>query len=90
MTTSLIIIWALYVLVNILWQFGITWSFRAGFMDDLQSEDAFLHQFTVEYATKRSLTLQQAYRKISTIGLNVWALPIAVVASIVAVIISYI
>lgn len=90
MATSLIVIWTLYVLVNILWQFGITWSFRAGFIDHLQAEDSLLYKFVVEYASSRSLTLQQAYRKISTMGLNVFALPVASVASIVAVIISHI
>lgn len=90
MTTALTIIWSVYVLVNIIWQFALTLAFKEGFIDQLKRDDVRLFEMTVEYAVRKSVPLESAYRKFSTVGLNVWALPIACVLSVCVVIYSHI
>jgi hypothetical protein len=76
-------IWLTYAVTNIMWQFILNMFIKDGFVHgQLRMKHPDAYKRVVERSTSRSVSMESAFRTLATVGMNVYALPIALIASI--------
>ena len=87
MNEFMLAIWALYSVINILWQMGLTHLIKGGFIDgDLKQKHPDAHETLINYSEYKDISEETAFRRLATVGMNMWVLPIAIVLSILVLI----
>ena len=87
MNEFMIAIWALYSVINILWQMGLTHLIKKGFIDGgLRKGHPNEHKAMKNYAEYKDISKEAAFRRLATVGMNMWILPVAIVLSILVLI----
>lgn len=76
-------IWVTYAVTNIMWQFILNMLIKNGFIHgQMKQNNPDAYKRVVERSTNNSVSMESAFRTLATVGMNVWALPIALIASI--------
>jgi len=76
-------IWVTYAVTNIVWQFILNMLIKNGFIHgQMKQNNPDAYKRVVERSTNNSVSMESAFRTLATVGMNVWALPIALIASI--------
>jgi len=87
MNEFMIAIWALYSVINVLWQMGLTHLVKKGFIDgDFKQKHPDAHETLINYSEYKGISKEAAFRSLATIGMNVWVLSVAIVLSILVLI----
>ena len=87
MNEFMIAIWALYSVINILWQMGLTHLIKKGFVDgDLEQKHPDAYEILVDYSEYKSVSKEVAFRHLTTVAMNIRVLPIAIALSILVLI----
>jgi len=77
-------IWLTYAVTNILWQFVLNMLIKTGFIHgQMKRQNPDAYKRVVERSTARNVSMESAFRTLATVGMNVYALPIALIASII-------
>lgn len=77
-------IWLTYAVTNIMWQFILNMLIKDGFIHgQMKQNSPDAYKRVVERSTSRSVSMESAFRTLATVGMNVWALPIALIASMI-------
>jgi hypothetical protein len=77
-------IWLTYAVTNIMWQFILNMLIKDGFIHgQMKQNNPDAYTRVVERSTNKSVSMESAFRTLATVGMNVWALPIALIASMI-------
>jgi len=78
------LIWITYAVTNIMWQFILNMLIKNGFIHgQMKRQNPDAYKRVVERSTARNVSMESAFRTLATVGMNVWSLPIALIASII-------
>lgn len=76
-------IWITYAALNVLWQFILNMLIKQGFIHgQMKQNNPDAYKRVVERSTNKSVSMESAFRTLATVGMNVCALPIALIVSI--------
>lgn len=83
------LIWLTYAVTNILWQFILNMLIKKGFIHgQMRRNSPDAYKRVVERAKNKGVSMESAFRTLATVGMNMWALPIAVIASMIFLVIQ--
>jgi hypothetical protein len=83
------LIWITYAVINILWQFGVSYLIKQGFVQgDLKWKNPDAYEQVVNRSKRKHQPMETAFRNLATIGMNLWLLPIALISSILVLLLQ--